>query len=235
MEFFTGELFSTLLSIIIIDLVLAGDNAIVIGLAARSLPKTQQKKAIVFGTIGAIIIRAVATLFVVWLLKIPGLLFVGGLVLIWIAYKLLIKDEDDENVESSSTLIGAIKTIIVADVMMGLDNVLAIAGAAHGHFLLVVIGLLISVPLVVWGSQVILKWMEKFPALIYIGSGVLAMTAGKMLFEERFIKPFFEENPILKWTFVGLIVAVVLIAGKVKKSKQVETATETVSMGVQKF
>lgn len=235
MEFFTGELFSTLLSIIIIDLVLAGDNAIVIGLAARSLPKTQQKKAIIWGTVGAIFIRAVATLFVVWLLEIPGLLFIGGLVLIWIAYQLLVKEEESEKVESSSTLIGAVKTIIVADVMMGLDNVLGIAGAAHGHFFLVVIGLLISVPLVVWGSQVILKWMEKFPVLIYIGSGVLAMTAAKMLFEERYVKPFFEDNQILKWTLVGVIVVAVLLFGKVKKSKQAEAAAETVSIGVQKM
>lgn len=222
MEFFTGELFSILLSIIIIDLVLAGDNAIVIGLAARSLPKEQQKKAIIWGTVGAIIIRATATVFVVWLLKIPGLLLIGGSILIWIAYQLLVKEEGSENVKSSSTLIGAIRTIIIADVMMGLDNVLAIAGAAHGHFLLVVIGLLISVPLVVWGSQIILRWMEKFPSLIYIGAGVLAMTAAKMIVEEKFIHPYFDGNPILKWTFVSLVVAAVLILGKLKKAKQAQ-------------
>jgi YjbE family integral membrane protein len=222
MELFTGELFTVLLSIIVIDLVLAGDNAIVIGLAARSLPKEQQKKAIVWGTVGAIIIRATATIFVVWLLKIPGLLLVGGLILIWIAYQLLVKEEGSENVKSSSTLFGAIRTIIIADVMMGLDNVIAIAGAAHGHFVLVVIGLLISVPLVVWGSQIILKWMEKFPALIYIGAGVLAMTAAKMVVEEKFIYPYFEGNPILKWTFVSLVVAAVLILGKMKKEKQAQ-------------
>ncbi|HBI02509.1 MAG TPA: hypothetical protein DDY49_00580 [Paenibacillaceae bacterium] len=222
MEFFTGELFTILLSIIVIDLVLAGDNAIVIGLAARSLPKSQQKKAIIWGTVGAIIIRATATIFVVWLLKIPGLLLVGGLILIWIAYQLLVKEEGSENVKSSTSLIGAIRTIIIADVMMGLDNVLAIAGAAHGHFFLVVIGLLISVPLVVWGSQVILKWMEKFPALIYIGAGVLAMTAAKMVAEEKFILPYFDGNPILKWTFVSVVVAAVLILGKMKKAKQAQ-------------
>ena len=222
MEFFTGELFTILLSIIVIDLVLAGDNAIVIGLAARSLPKQQQKKAIIWGTVGAIIIRATATIFVVWLLKIPGLQLVGGLILIWIAYQLLVKEEGSENVKSSSTLFGAIRTIIIADVMMGLDNVIAIAGAAHGNFLLVVIGLLISVPLVVWGSQVILRWMEKFPALIYIGAGVLAMTAAKMVVAEKFIHPYFDGNPILKWTFVSVVVAAVLILGKMKKAKQAQ-------------
>lgn len=222
MELFTGEFFTLLLTIIIIDLVLAGDNAIVIGLAARSLPKEQQKKAIIWGTVGAIIIRATATLFVVWLLKIPGLQLVGGLILIWIAYQLLVKEEESENVKSSTTLFGAIRTIIIADVMMGLDNVIAIAGAAHGNFLLVIIGLLISVPLVVWGSQVILRLMERFPSLIYIGAGVLALTAAKMVVAENFISPYFDGNPILKWTFVSLVVVAVLFLGKVKKEKQAQ-------------
>jgi len=226
LDFFTGELFTILLSIILIDLVLAGDNAIVIGLAARSLPKDQQKKAIIWGTFGAIAIRATATVFVVWLLKIPGLLLVGGFILIWIAYQLLVKEEGSGNVKSSSTLFGAIKTIIIADVMMGLDNVLAIAGAAHGHFILVIIGLLISVPLVVWGSQIILKWMERFPVLIYVGAGVLAMTAGKMIVDEKYIHPYFDGNPILKWTFISIVVAAVLILGKIKKSKQAQVSSE---------
>ncbi|WP_047154421.1 TerC family protein [Aneurinibacillus tyrosinisolvens] len=224
MEFFSAEFFSALLSIIIIDLVLAGDNAIVIGLAARNLPQDKQKRAIIWGTVGAIAIRAIATVFVVWLLKIPGLLFIGGVVLTWIAYKLLISEENEGNIQSSSSLIGAIRTIIVADVMMGLDNVLAVAGAADGHFALVVLGLLISVPLVVWGSQMILKLMDKFPSLIYIGAGVLALTAGKMLLSEKVIAPFFEQYPLLKWGAIGIIVAGVLIAGRMKKTKRSTTA-----------
>ncbi|AMA73886.1 TerC family protein [Aneurinibacillus thermoaerophilus] len=223
MDFLSTEFFSMLFSIIIIDLVLAGDNAIVIGLASRNLPKEQQKKAIIWGTAGAIAIRALATIFVVWLLKIPGLHFVGGVILVWIAYKLLIGEEEEENIKSSSSLLGAIRTIIVADVMMGLDNVLAVAGAAQGHMGMVVLGLLISIPLVVWGSQIIIKLMERFPILIYVGAGVLAFTAAKMLVTEKLVVPFFAENPVIKWAVIVVVVAGVLISGKIKKDKQSTT------------
>ncbi|BAU29403.1 YjbE family integral membrane protein [Aneurinibacillus soli] len=224
MEFLSAEMFSTLLSIIIIDLVLAGDNALVIGLASRNLPKQQQKKAIIWGTAGAIMIRAIATIFVVWLLKVPGLHAIGGVILIWIAYKLLIGENEEENIESSSSLIGAIRTIIVADVMMGLDNVLAIAGAAKGHTGLVIIGLLISVPLVVWGSQMIVKLLDRFPLLIYVGGGVLAFTATRMILEETFIKNLLDDNPVMYWVIVAIMVVGVLVAGKLKKDKQSTTA-----------
>jgi YjbE family integral membrane protein len=216
MEFFSTDYFSALLSIIVIDLVLAGDNAIVIGLAARTLPKDQQKKVILWGTAGAIIIRILATLAVVWLLKVPGLLLIGGVLLIWIAYKLL-ADEKDHDVKPSENFWAAIKTIIIADALMGLDNVLAIAGASHGDFSLVVIGLLISVPIVVWGSTLILKWVERFPIIITIGAGVLAYTAAKMITDEKFLKGFFEDNPLLKWGLMAIIVIGVIIFGRMKK------------------
>lgn len=162
MELFNPEFWTILFSIIVIDLALAGDNAIVIGLAARNVPKEQQKKAILWGTLGAIVIRSILTLAVVWLLKIPGLLFIGGLFLIWIAYKLLVEDKKQgSNMNAGKSMGDAIKTIIVADAVMGLDNVLAVAGAAHGHFLLVVMGLLISIPIVVWGSSIIIKWVKE--------------------------------------------------------------------------
>lgn len=175
MELFNPEFWTILFSIIVIDLALAGDNAIVIGLAARNVPKEQQKKAILWGTLGAIVIRSLLTLAVVWLLKIPGLLLAGGLFLIWIAYKLLVEDKKQgSNVKAGKSMGDAIKTIIMADAVMGLDNVLAVAGAAHGHFLLVVMGLLVSIPIVVWGSSIIIKWVERYPWLIYFGAGVLA-------------------------------------------------------------
>ncbi|KLR75335.1 membrane protein, partial [Geobacillus sp. T6] len=180
MDVLSAEFWTALLSIIIIDLLLAGDNAIVIGLAARNLPKHQQKKAVVWGTVGAVVIRALATIFVVWLLKIPGLLLVGGVLLVWIAYKLLVEGKGHDDVEAGGSLWEAIRTIIIADALMGLDNVLAVAGAAHGSFLLVILGLLISVPIMVWGSTLILKWIERFPIVITIGAGVLAWTAAKM-------------------------------------------------------
>lgn len=185
MELFSTPWWSALLAIILIDLVLAGDNAIVIALAARNLPPHLQKKAIAWGTFGAIAVRSVMTVGVVWLLKIPGLMLVGGLGLLWIAYKLL-ADQGDKSHDGpvASTFWGAMKTIVVADALMGVDNVLGVAGAAHGSFDLVIIGLLVSVPIVVFGSTMVLKLVERFPLIINIGAAVLAFTAAKMIVSE---------------------------------------------------
>ena len=192
MEILSTEFFSALLAIIIIDLVLAGDNAIVIALAARNLPDHLRTKAIVWGTVGAIFVRSAMTLIVVWLLKIPGLLLVGGLALLWIAYKLLIDtgDGEEHKVSSVTNFWAAMKTIVIADAVMGLDNVLAVAGAAQGSFLLVVLGLLISIPIVIGGSQLILKYVHKYPSIVYIGAAVLVWTGVKMMTGEPLIKDY---------------------------------------------
>ena len=174
------EIIVAVISIIIIDIVLGGDNAIIIALASRSLPPEQRKKAIIYGTIGAVAVRIALTGFALYLLQIPLLQFAGGVLLIWIAFKLLLEEKDVECKEGKS-LMEAIKIIIVADVVMGVDNVIAIAGAAHGSLLLVVLGLVVSVPIIVWGSTFILKWLERYPVIVYIGAGVLAWTAGKMI------------------------------------------------------
>ncbi len=188
MEFMSAPWWSALLAIILIDLVLAGDNAIVIALAARSLPPNLQKKAIAWGTVGAIVVRSVMTVGVVWLLKIPGLMLVGGVGLLWIAYKLLADTSgNDHQGPVVSTFWGAMKTIVVADALMGIDNVLGVAGAAQGSFDLVIIGLLISVPIVVFGSTMVLKLVERFPAIINIGAAVLAFTAAKMIVSEQLL------------------------------------------------
>ncbi len=198
MELLSAEFFSALLAIIIIDLVLAGDNAIVIALAARNLPADLRKKAIIWGTVGAIAVRTAMTLVVVWLLKVPGLMLLGGALLVWIAYKLLADNNDGgHEVSAASSFWGAMKTIVVADAVMGLDNVLAVAGAAHGSFLLVVIGLLISIPIVIWGSQIILKYVERYPGIIYIGGAVLAWTAAKMIISEPLVKDYVAAYPAL--------------------------------------
>jgi YjbE family integral membrane protein len=219
MELFSAEFFSALLSIIVIDLVLAGDNAIVIGLAARNLPKEQQKKAIIWGTVGAIIIRATATLVVVWLLELPGLHLVGGILLIWIAYKLLVDDQDEHNIEAKGSFASAVRTIIVADALMGLDNVLGVAGAAHGSFVLVITGLIISVPIMVWGSTLFIKLIDRFPIIVTFGAAILSYTAAKMIVGEPFLQDFFD-NPWFRYTFEALIViAVVLIGTKAKRTK----------------
>jgi YjbE family integral membrane protein len=216
MELFSTPWWSALLAIILIDLVLAGDNAIVIALAARNLPAHLQKQAIAWGTVGAITVRAVMTIGVVWLLKIPGLMLVGGVGLLWIAYKLLADQGDKEHDgPAASTFWGAMKTIVVADALMGVDNVLGVAGAAHGSFDLVVIGLLISVPIVVFGSTVVLKLVERFPIIISLGAAVLAITAASMIVKEPFLASYFSEA-VVKWGLYAVCVAAVLVAGWLK-------------------
>ena len=171
MELFTTAWWSALAAIIL-----------VVALAARNLPGNLKKKAIVWGTVGAIVVRAAMTVGVVWLLKIPGLMLAGGIGLLWIAYKLLAEPADDKDHGTPATSFwGAMKTIVIADALMGVDNVLGVAGAAHGAMDLVVLGLLISVPIVVFGSSVVLKLVERFPLIIQGGAAVLAFTAAKMI------------------------------------------------------
>ena len=213
MEFLSPAWWSALLAIILIDLVLAGDNAIVIALAARNLPRHLQRKAIVWGTAGAIIVRSAMTVGVVWLLQIPGLMAVGGLGLVWIAYRLLAdQDSGEEHGPVVTTFWGAMKTIVVADALMGIDNVLGVAGAAHGSFDLVVIGLVVSVPIVVFGSTVVLKLVERFPLIIHAGAAVLAFTAAKMIVSEPLLEEVFDES-LARWAAYGTAVVGVLAAG----------------------
>jgi YjbE family integral membrane protein len=218
MEWFTPEFWAALFSIILIDLVLAGDNAIVIGLAARNVPKDKQKKVILWGTAGAIGIRIVATVAVTFLLKIPGLLLVGGLMLIWIAYKLLV-DKKDHDIAAKNTVGAAVGTIIVADAAMGIDNVIAVAGAAESHIGLVIIGLLITVPIIVWGSTLFIKLIERYPVIIYAGSAILAYTAAKMIIDEPFIHKYFEDSPVLKYSVIAVIIVAVLVLGRINAPK----------------
>jgi YjbE family integral membrane protein len=222
MEFLSAPWWSALLAIVLIDLVLAGDNAIVIALAARNLPEHLKKKAIVWGTVGAIAVRSVMTVGVVWLLKIPGLMLVGGLGLVWVAYKLLADQGEGEHDDPmASTFWGAMKTIIVADALMGVDNVLGVAGAAHGAFDLVIIGLLVSVPIVVFGSSVVLKLVDRFPVIIQLGSAVLAFTAAKMVVSEPVLSNLFgasgavttDMQTAARWGTYAVAVAGVLLAG----------------------
>ena len=224
MELFSNAWWSALLAIILIDLVLAGDNAIVIALAARNLPPQLQKKAIAWGTVGAIVVRSVMTVGVVWLLKIPGLMLLGGLGLLWIAYNLLAgQHNEDHGSPLVTTFWGAMKTIVVADALMGIDNVLGVAGAAHGSFDLVIIGLLVSVPIVVFGSTLVLKLVQRFPVIIKLGAAVLAFTAAKMIVSEQLLEPIYGDSSVLpsaetlhtaaEWATYALAVAGVLGAG----------------------
>ncbi|HTS52017.1 MAG TPA: TerC family protein [Burkholderiales bacterium] len=217
MDLFSAQFASALFAIVIIDLVLAGDNAIVIALAARKLPTGVRRKAIVWGTAGAIAVRAVMSLAVVALLNIPGLQAAGGLLLLWIAYRLLAPAEAlDEQGAVRMQVTGfwaAIRTIVIADAVMGLDNVLGVAGAAQGSFLLVILGLLISVPIMVWGSSLILRLVDRYPVIIYLGAGVLAWTAAVMLVDEPLAEDFLALHPWLPWAVYALLIGGVLLAG----------------------
>ncbi|WP_046060609.1 TerC family protein [Paracidovorax citrulli] len=202
MEFLTSpEFWVALGQIIIIDILLGGDNAVVIALACRKLPPTQRTKGIIWGTAGAIILRVILIAFAMTLLNLPFLKFVGAILLVWIGIKLLAPDEEGHgDVAGSDKLFAAIKTIIVADLVMSVDNVIAIAGAAQNagdhSLLLVVLGLLISIPIIVWGSQLVIKLMERFPFIIVAGGMLLGWIAGGMLVTDpAFVNPD-------RWTWV---------------------------------
>ena len=226
MDLLSVQFLSALMAIVIIDLVLAGDNAIVIALAARNVAERLRTKAILWGTVGAIGVRTLLTMVVVWLLAVPGLLFAGGTLLIWIAYKLLLPEPEDDNGVKLNSVNGfwaAIRTIVVADIVMGLDNVLAVAGAAHGSFMLVALGLLISIPIVVWGSTVILRFIDRYPAFVYLGAGVLAWTAAKMMIHEPLLAAFYDEYKVVPPLMYMVIVVGVLAAGFFKNHRRIES------------
>lgn len=209
MELSGTDFFSGLLAIILLDLVLAGDNAIVIAMAASRLPKSLQNRAIFWGTFGAVAVRFALTAVVVYLLELPGLMLAGGLLLLPIAWKLLQHEaSEDPDIKVANTFWGALRTIIVADALMGMDNVLAIAGASKGHLGLVIIGLLVSVPLVVWGSTLILKLINRFPIIMYIGAGAIAFTAGRMIAHDHWLRGWFDANSWMRY-----VLDVVLVAG----------------------
>jgi len=228
MELLSATWWLALLAIVLIDLVLAGDNAIVIALAARNLPPHLQNLAVVSGTVGAIAVRAMMAFGMAWLLHIPGLLLVGGIGLVWVAYQLLADDADEVQADpAASTFWAAMKTIIVADALMGVDNVLGVVGAAHGALELVVIGLLLSVPMVLFGSALVLRLVQRFPLIIQLGGAVLALTAAKMIVSEPLLKGVFGAfhgdaladpwQTVARWVVYVLVIGGVLMAGWWKK------------------
>ncbi len=226
MEPFSTAWLSALAAIILIDIVLAGDNAIVIALAARRLPAEQRRRAILWGTVGAVVVRATMTLAVVWLLRIPGLMAVGGLALVWIAYKLIAPEkEGSEHAPVIDSFWAAMRTIVVADALMGVDNVLGVAGAAHGRFDLVVIGLVVSVPIVVWGSTLVLRLLDRFPAIGYLGAAVLALTAAKMIVDEPLLDAWFDPHLAARLATYAVLVAGVLVAGHWAARRRRDNAT----------
>lgn len=203
-----------LLKIIAIDIVLSGDNAVVIAMATRNLPKDLRNKAIVWGTAGAVALRILFAMIIVWLLKIPYVDLIGGMLLLWIAFKVLVGGEDSTTVSAHNTFIKAVGTIVLADVVMSLDNVVAVAGAANGHILMVGIGVAISIPVMIYGSVFIVKAMNKYGWIAYIGSGILAWTAGEMILRDDFIQGITNiSNKVEAYTVTGGITAFILLAG----------------------
>ncbi|KGE18138.1 TerC family protein [Paenibacillus wynnii] len=173
-----------LAEILMVNLVLSGDNAMVIALASKNLPEKHRKTAVWWGAAGAVILRCVLTFAAVLLLQIPYIQAGGGLLLLWISFKLLLEEEEDLRVDEGGTIWRAIRTILLADFIMSLDNVLAIAGLAKGNLSLIVIGIALSIPIVVWGSGLIVNWLQRFPVLVFIGAYILAFTSGEMLLQD---------------------------------------------------
>jgi len=221
------DFLGALAAIVLIDLVLAGDNAIVIALAARNLPQALQRRAIVWGTAGAVVVRASLTVGVLWLLQIPGLMLAGGVLLVWIAYRLLVPGDTEggHEVAPAASFWAAMRTIVIADAVMGLDNVLGVAGAAQGSALLVVLGLLISIPIMVCGSTLVLRLLERMPFLVYLGGAVLAWTAAKLILGEPRIAELVAPQPLARAGFYVALVVAVLGAAALRNRKMAREAT----------
>lgn len=219
MDILTVQGLLAMLQIIVIDILLAGDNAIVIGMAARNLPAHLQKKAIFWGTAGAIILRLVmAFLFVEALNNIPALRLVGGILLLWIGYKLVVDDDSEHNIEAKDNLRAAIMTIVIADGIMGIDNVIGVVGAASGNMILVAVGMLITVPIIIYGSTLFVKVIERFPIILYVGGGILAWVGAAMSVEDKLISHTVAPYALL--IKIGAVIFVVgssLLAKKLKK------------------
>jgi YjbE family integral membrane protein len=201
-----------LFQIILINIVLSGDNAVVIALACRSLPANQQKKAIIFGSVGAIVLRLILTFFAVYLLSLPYLKLIGAALLLWIGVGLLKGDDDDEDIEGNSGLMAAVKTIIIADLVMSLDNVIGVAAAAKGNVTLLVLGLVISIPLIIFGSTLILKLMTRFPVIITLGAALLGWVAGEMCLSDPAISHWVEQQPHVLHYIVPAAGALLVVA-----------------------
>ena len=220
----TPDFWLALLQIILINIVLSGDNAVVIALASRSLPPAQQKKAILFGSIGAILLRIVLTFFAVYLLSLPYLKIAGACLLLWIGVNLLKGEDEDAELEGHSNLAAAIKTIVVADLVMSLDNVIGVAAAAKGNVLLLVVGLGVSIPLIIYGSTLILKLMNRFPIIITIGAALLGWVAGEMAFSDPVIKTWADGHHSMHLIPPILCALLVVAAGKYLQTRNEASA-----------
>jgi YjbE family integral membrane protein len=213
-QLFSAASLSALLAIVLIDLVLAGDNALVIGLAARNLPRQAQRRVIFWGTFVAIAVRAFMAILVVYVLALPGFMLAGAIALVWIARKLLTPDPDAASSQTAVvpavSFAVALRTIVVADAIMGIDNVLGIGGVAAGSVLLIVVGLAISVPIIVWGSHLVIRLVDRFPSIILLGGAVLGWTAYSMIVREPLVAPWFADHTAAKLVIAILVFSIAL-------------------------
>jgi len=206
---------TALIKIIGVNIVLSGDNAVVIALAARSLPMKQQKQAIIWGSAAAIFLRIVLTLFAVALLSLAWLKIIGSVLLLWIGVKLLVPEDDGPNIKASDNLWAAIKTILIADLVMSLDNVIAVAAAAGGHWILMIVGLAISIPIVIFGATLLVKLMERYPVIIVIGAALIGFVAGEMAWEDHAIADWTGAYPeSVKYVAASIGAAFVVLFGQ---------------------
>ena len=214
MEFGTPQFWLAGLEIIIINILLSGDNAVVIALACRNLPPRQRRVGIYWGVIGAVVLRIILTFFAVSLLRLPYLQLVGAALLLYIGIQLIAEEEEDgeQEVKAHDRLLGAVRTVIVADLVMSLDNVIGVAGAAKGSLALLIFGLVVSIPLVVVGSQLIMKLIERFPILVIAGGGLLGYIAGEIAIEDTAVKPWIDAN-LAQLHYIAPIAGIVIVVG----------------------
>lgn len=228
MDFLSGEILARFLGVLAIDLILSGDNAVVIALAVRQLEGKTRRRAIFWGALGAVVLRLIFAAVITYLLIIPFLQAVAALLLIWIAWRLLFQDDEHGDVSSSTSILGAIRIIIVADVIMSLDNVVALVGVSGGNLWLLVFGLLLTIPLIVYGSQILSSLMDRLPWLVYLGSGILVYVAVEMFLEDRIIHDFIGGTVGgISW-ILGVVGAIAFIAYGYYKTRQTPPSTPRV-------
>lgn len=226
-DIFSGETIQALIAIIIIDLVLSGDNAVIIGMAARQLSPENRRRAILIGGAGAVGLRIIFTAMAALLLGIPLLQAAGGLLLLWIAYKLVTQKDHDEHVSEAGSLSQAIRTIILADVVMSLDNILAVGGAAHGNLWLLLFGLTLSIPIILFGSGLVATMLNRYPFLIYVGVIVLIHTAIRMVLEDDIVHDRFQLNVFTHYGLIlALSVAMVAIGMRLRRQQIHDTLND---------
>ncbi|SET22885.1 integral membrane protein, YjbE family [Oceanobacillus limi] len=214
------EFIEPLIKILLINLILSGDNAVVIAMASRKLPEELKKKAILWGTVGAVGFRIIFTILVIYLLKLPFIHLIGGILLLVVAYKLLVDQNEDANIKVGSTLQDAIIIIIFADLLMSLDNVLAVVAASNSDIFLVILGIILSIPVILFASQLIMNLMERFTFIIYLGAALLAWTAGEMIIKEEVVHQFFVQNQLSESLFLALILLVIIAVGGFQRRYQ---------------